>query len=435
MTLPYRHVTDHCFAEDIGARGLSHHEYEPILAACAPALEQVRAWYGDGKHPFLTVPRRRDDLPVIEREAARLRDGFDSAVVLGTGGSSLGGRTLTALVQSPFGKGKGARVHFAENVDGRSLAAMLDGLDLKRTAFVAISKSGGTVETLSQFLVCWQALEKAVGGKAAEHVLAVTQPGRSALRTLADARMIRVLDHDPDLGGRFSALSIVGLLPAMVAGLDGAAVRAGAARVLDATLGAKTPADSAPAVGAAISVALQRHKGVNATVLMPYVDSLAPFGLWFRQLWAESLGKNSKGTTPIDALGTVDQHSQLQLYLDGPADKLITIVALDSEGTGAAIPADPALAKELDWLFGRTLGDLMHACQHATWKTLANAGRPVRLIRLPVLDGRAMGAMMMHFMLETVIAAHLLGVDPFDQPAVEAGKVLARRYLAEKKPA
>jgi glucose-6-phosphate isomerase len=163
---------------------------------------------------------------------------------------------------------------------------------------------------------------------------------------------------------------------------------------------------------------------------MPYVDRLACFGLWFRQLWAESLGKRGQGTTPVNALGTVDQHSQLQLYLDGPRDKMFSVVLLDCAGTGPRV--DPALADDraLGYLTGRSVGDLMDAEGRATVETLIRNGRPTRVFRLTALDERVMGALMMHFMLETVIAAHLLGVDPFDQPAVEEGKVLTRQYLA-----
>ena len=187
-----------------------------------------------------------------------------------------------------------------------------------------------------------------------------------------------------------------------------------------------------PAVGAALAVGFARHRGVNMSVVFPYIDRLASFGLWYRQLWAESIGKDGKGTTPLRAMGTVDQHSQLQLYLDGPKDKIYTIVMGAPADQGPVIDTalfdDPALSP----LRGRRMGDLLDACQRATAETLVAKGRPVRVMRLPRVDERAMGALMMHFMLETVIAAHLFGVDPFDQPAVEQGKVLARRYMEER---
>jgi len=247
---------------------------------------------------------------------------------------------------------------------------------------------------------------------------------------------LTVLDHDPKIGGRYAALSLVGLLPAMVAGLDVAAIREGAAEVLDSALQNDDPALVPPATGAAVNVGLAREHGVSQTVLVPYSDRLEPFARWFRQLWAESLGKDGHGTTPIPAVGAVDQHSQLQLWLDGPADKLFTFVMADRKGAGARV--EPSLAEDLlaedgalGWLAGRTMGDLMEAEQRATAETLSKAGRPVRILGLKTIDLRALGALMMHYMLETMIAAHLLGVDPFDQPAVEEGKVLARRYLGE----
>ncbi len=164
---------------------------------------------------------------------------------------------------------------------------------------------------------------------------------------------------------------------------------------------------------------------------MPYLDRLAGFGLWYRQLWAESLGKAGQGLTPIRAMGTVDQHSQLQLYLDGPSDKMFTLVLGRPAGTGDRVA--PALASDpaLGYLAGRTMGDLLDAEQRATAATLAERGRPVRVIEIQRLDEAVMGGLMMHFMLETLIAAALMGVDAFDQPAVEAGKVLTRRFLDE----
>jgi glucose-6-phosphate isomerase len=267
---------------------------------------------------------------------------------------------------------------------------------------------------------------------AAQHFTAVTEPGDNPLRNFANRHGIPIIDHDPNLGGRFSVLSLVGLLPARLAGIDVVAVRAGAASVLEALRADPAPATFAPAVGAAVSVALQRERQADTTVLMPYADRLAPFGLWFRQLWAESLGKNGKGTTPVRALGTVDQHSQLQLYLDGPRDKMFTLLAAADPARGPRVPAELASDPRLDYLAGRHMGDLLAAEQRATYDTLAAAGRPVRVLSLERIDERGVGALLMHFMLETLIAADLLGVDPFGQPAVEDGKKRARAYLAAK---
>jgi glucose-6-phosphate isomerase len=175
---------------------------------------------------------------------------------------------------------------------------------------------------------------------------------------------------------------------------------------------------------------LERTKAAKVTVLMSYCDRLADFGLWYRQLWAESLGKSGEGTTPIRAIGTVDQHSQAQLYLDGPTDKMYTLVLTDTVGKGPVLPDAAAEFEGLSYLKNRTMGDLFAAAGRATAETLANNGRPTRLLHLPKVDETSMGALMMHFMLETVITAHLIGVDPYNQPAVEEGKALTREYLA-----
>jgi glucose-6-phosphate isomerase len=167
---------------------------------------------------------------------------------------------------------------------------------------------------------------------------------------------------------------------------------------------------------------MAQEQGVTQSVVMPYCDRLAWFARWYRQLWAESLGKQGRGTTPIDALGTVDQHSQLQLYLDGPADKLFTLIDVPTAGQGHRVAPDIADRPELDYLAGRTMGDLMAAEAQATAESLRAHGRPVRTMTLERLDERTLGGLLQHFMLETALAADLLAVDAYDQPAVEDGK-------------
>jgi len=283
-----------------------------------------------------------------------------------------------------------------------------------------------------QLVIVLEVLRDALGRKSpAERCLILTEPKDNPLRRLAERESIRLIDHDPGIGGRFSVLSNVGVLPALIAGLDAEALRRGAEAALSETLSAKTPRAAPAALGAAVSVGLAELHNLRATVLMPYADQLAPFGLWYRQLWAESLGKSGKGTAPICALGAVDQHSQLQLYLDGPADKMFTIVMLGQAGKGRRVPADLAADPDLAYLAGRAMGDLMEAEQQATADSLMQRGRPIRVIRLERLDEERLGALLMHFILETLIAADLFGVPAFGQPAVEQGKVLARRYLGE----
>jgi glucose-6-phosphate isomerase len=262
--------------------------------------------------------------------------------------------------------------------------------------------------------------------------LGLTEPTKSGkrngLRDLLGKYRVPVLDHHTGVGGRFSALTNVGLLPAALLGLDIAAVREGAGLSLAPILAKKKAAEVPAALGAALNVSLAAA-GKSIGVLMAYADRLERFTHWYVQLWAESLGKNGKGTTPVAALGPVDQHSQVQLYLGGPRDKLFTVITVSSAGQGPRMDAELSkLAGEPDFA-GKTIGDLVAAEGRATAETLAKNGCPVRTIHLAKLDEESLGELLMHFMLETIIAAHLLGVDAFDQPAVEEGKVLAKKYL------
>ena len=431
--MPYQHVTEHCLAEAIGEGGLSAESYARGLEACQPALARLKQQHDEGSLPLLGLPKRRDDIEAFAPVAADYRARFEDVVIFGTGGSSLGGQTLYKLVDRGFGPPTGApRLHFMDNVDPDSFGALLQALEPAKTGVIAISKSGGTAETLTQLLLLLPRFEAALGRTAlAQHITVVTEPTDNVLRRLADRFGLPSLEHDPGVGGRFSVLSITGLLPALIAGLDVAALRGGAAEVLDLALTAASAESAPPAVGAAIAVGLLHERRVGQSVIMPYVDRLASFGAWYCQLWAESLGKDGTGTTPIRAVGAVDQHSQLQLYLAGPRDKMFSLMLLDVAGAGERIDAGLADDEALAYLRGRAMGDLLDAMGRATAETLARNGRPVRLFKLRALDERTMGALLMHFMLETVIAADLLGVNAFDQPAVEEGKVLARKYLGE----
>ena len=409
--------------------------FAEVLARAGEALDFLRARHADGKLPLLHLPEKRDDIATILGYAALLRDGTTDVVFLGTGGSSLGGQTLAQLAGYAV-PGVGAlrdppRIHFMDNLDPQSYGTLLQRLPLKTSRFVAVSKSGGTGETLMQTIAALDAVKAAKLDPHA-HFLGITEPARpgkaNGLRDMLAAHQVRMMDHDPGVGGRFSVLTNVGLLPAAVCGLDIGAIRAGAADALAPVLGNKPPADVPSAVGAALSVALAASKTI--AVMMGYADRLERFTKWYVQLWAESLGKDGKGTTPIGALGPVDQHSQLQLYIAGPRDKLFTIITTAAAGRGPRMSADLSkLGGEPDFS-GKTIGDLVAAQGRATAETLAKNGCPVRTIHLPKLDERQLGELLMHFMLETIIAARLLGVDPFDQPAVEEGKVLAKKYLA-----
>lgn len=432
MNMPYTQDLTDCFAAEIGDGGLESAPFEQYLVAAEAALDRLRAAYADKSLPLLRLPERRDDLGEIAEIADWFCGAFDDVVVLGTGGSSLGGQTLYSLAgPGPGGLPATPRLHFMDNVDPHTFDALMSGLDWERTGVIAVSKSGSTVETIMQLGTLTDAIRTALGeDKISDHLIAVTEPTENPLATIARQYGCRTLDHDPNVGGRYSVLSVTGLLPAAIAGLDVERLRAGAQTVIDGLLSGDKAADFPPATGAAVSVGLNRHVGAGITVLMPYCDRLANFGLWYCQLWAESLGKQGEGTTPVRAVGTVDQHSQVQLYLDGPADKMFTLMLTDTVGQGTRAPDSFADLDGLSYLRDRTMGDLLVAAGRATAETLANNGRPLRLIRVPIIDEASMGALMMHFMLETVIAADLLGVDAFDQPAVEEGKILAREFLA-----
>ena len=436
-----------CLAGRIGDGGIPEAALEAAIAETARALDRLRGQARDprapGSLPLLAVPSARSDLTALKDVAARFRGTFDDVLVLGTGGSSLGGQTLCALAHWPVGlprkTGSGPRLHFLDNIDPATFGRIYGSLDLARTGVIVVSKSGSTAETAMQFFTLADAYIERLGKDSlAKHMVAITEPAvngkANPLRRAAGRFGIPLFEHDPGVGGRYSALTNVGLLPAMIAGLDAKKVRDGAQAALDAALAAKTPADSAPAVGAALAMTASRQ-GLSQSVLMPYVDRLAPFAFWYRQLWAESLGKDGNGTTPINALGTVDQHSQVQLYLGGPKDKLYTLIFGPAEGAGDMVMPNLATEPEFSYLVGRTMGDLLDAEQRATAETLARNGRPTRILRVASIGEESMGALMMHFMLETIIAADLLGVDPFDQPKVEEGKVLARKYLAAMGPA
>ncbi len=409
--------------------------FTELLARTADELARLHKHHAEGTLPLLRLPEKHDDIATLLGYATLLRDNTSDVIFLGTGGSSLGGQTLAQLAGFAV-PGVGAlrdppRIHFMDNLDPESYAALLQRLPLKTSRFVAVSKSGGTGETLMQTVAALDAV-KAAKLDPHQHFLGITEPGKpgkaNGLRALLGAHNVSMMDHDPGVGGRFSVLTNVGLLPAAVCGLDIGAIRAGAGDALAPVLAGKHPAEVPAAVGAALSVSLSQHKPI--TVMMAYADRLALFTKWYVQLWAESLGKDGKGTTPIGAIGPVDQHSQLQLYIAGPRDKLFTVITGAPAGKGPRMNAELSkLGGEPDF-GGKAMGDLVAAQGRATAETLAKNGCPVRTIHLPTLDERHLGELLMHFMLETIIAAHLIGVDPFDQPAVEEGKVLAKKYLA-----
>jgi glucose-6-phosphate isomerase len=430
---------DNAREQRIGPHGIADKALAAALDRAGAALDTLRARHADGGLPLLQLPEAHDDLASIREAGRRLAENATDVVILGTGGSSLGGQTLVQLAGYAV-PGIGAlrtppRLHFMDNLDPETYGALLGKLPHTTTRYVAISKSGGTAETLMQTIAALTAVKaQGLETRIPDIFLGLTEkakPGKTnGLRELLAAHHVPILDHHSGVGGRFSVLSNVGLLPAAILGLDIAAVREGAGLALAPVLAKKPAAQVPAALGAALAVALAESKGKSISVLMAYADRLERFTHWYVQLWAESLGKNGKGTTPVAALGPVDQHSQVQLFIGGPRDKLFTLVTVAGAGLGPRMDGELAKLAGEPGLGGKTIGDLVAAEGRATAETLAKNGCPVRTIHLARLDEESLGELLMHFMLETIIAAHLLGVDAFDQPAVEEGKVLAKKYLA-----
>lgn len=432
---------DLALASNIGDGGLPQTALEAAFSVVGRGMKRLAEDDASGRLPLLHMPRETGDLDSIREAASWLRRDATDVVFLGTGGSSLGGQTLAQLKDYAVpGAGRfadGPRVHFLDNLDPITFDRVLHKLPLSSTHFVAISKSGGTGETLMQAMAILSALDKAgLKARPADAFLGLSEPkkegGKNALRDLLEPEGVRFLEHHTGIGGRYSVLTNVGLLPAAVLGLDIVAIRQGAADAYEPFRAGRTVEQASAAVGAALNVAMALE-GRNIAVTMAYADRLERFTRWWVQLWAESIGKDGKGSQPVAAIGPVDQHSQLQLYLAGPNDKLFTVITTNVEGQGPAMDEKLARRAGVPEFGGKHIGDLVAAQGRATADTLARNHRPTRRIHIEKLDERAMGELLMHGMLETILTGYALGVDPFDQPAVEEGKILAKQYLAQAK--
>lgn len=383
----------------------------------------------DAASGFLQVVRRQAGLRAVEQAARRWRRRRPADLVhVGIGGSALGAETLFRALAHPFHNAlpdrrrRGPRVHFVDNVDPERIAALLETLDLRRTLVHVVSKSGTTVETAAGFQLLRERLARSLRGGWADHTIFTT--GRGALRELARAEGVEVLDFPEDVGGRYSVFTASGLLTPAVAGVDVATLLGGARRMLARIR--RAPAGNPAALAAALAFLLETRRDKPIQVLMPYADALEPLARWYVQLAAESLGKRRRrgrgvGPTPLPARGTSDQHSQVQLFVEGPADKLVTFVvarrARRELRMGGGEPAP--------YLRGVRLGDLLRAEQEGTAIALARAGRPTTTWVLPAVDPWSLGQLLLALELQTAIHAALLGVDAFDQPGVEAGKLAA----------
>lgn len=422
-----------------GTRGLAAAQVAALEARFPAVQAEVRARRAAGEYGFYGLGAQDDVLAAIGEYAARQAGRFDDLLILGIGGSALGARALLGALGTPAwnelpaaARGGRPRLTILENVDPTTVGAALARLDPRRTLVNVVSKSGGTAETMAQYLLVRAWLEAAVGAAAAEHLVFTTDPARGALRTLAAAGGIATFDVPPAVGGRFSVLTAVGLLPAALLGIDPAALLAGARTALAAAEQERLR-DNTPALFAALHHAADRELGAPLHVLMPYTDRFRDLTEWFRQLWAESLGKRLDrggrevflGPTPVGAVGATDQHSQVQLFMEGPFDKVVTFLAVDDLGPDLVIPGDPAtLPPDLAYLPGHTLGALLRAEYEATSAALARMGRMNGTLHVPAVTAETFGELIMFFQLATGFAGVFYGVDPFDQPGVELGKRL-----------
>jgi glucose-6-phosphate isomerase len=428
---------NYAMADFVGEHGLT----DADLAALQPRLEALHADLAarreDGRLGFFQLPYQTDILTDIKRVTKPLLEWCWELVVLGIGGSALGARALhQALCHPqhnfmPFNRRhQKCSLWVLDNVDPDLCYGMLDGLDLRRTAVNVISKSGGTAETLAQFLFVYQVLKSRVGeDKVRQRLILTTDPEKGVLRRLALQEGFKTLPVPPEVGGRFSVLSAVGLLPAAAAGIDIEELLAGA-RYMDVRLKHALPADNLAYRLAALYYLFATAKACPLLVFMPYASSLASLGDWFCQLWAESLGKKTDlegrvvhtGSTPIRALGATDQHSQLQLYAEGPFDKLITFVEVENFKHQVEIPARWVENDDLAYLGGRSLNELIRTEYAATAFSLMRAGRPNLTLKVPEVNAFTMGQLIMLLETATVAAGFLFHVNPLDQPGVEAGK-------------
>lgn len=416
--------------------------WDGARAALATAHADVMRQHSLRLLGFIDLPRYErllDQCLTIAAWATEERRVSD-VVVLGIGGSALGPVALrTALCLPGWNmldervRAGRPRLHVLDNIDPVTISAVLDRVELTRTLFLVVSKSGGTAETMAQYLVVRDRLHRA-GLAVVNHLVIVTDPEKGALRPLARRDHLRAADIPPNVGGRFSVLSPVGVLPAALIGIDVRALLAGAAEMA-LRCATDDPSKNPALAYAGLQWLADTRLGRRIHVFMPYSDPLRDFAAWFVQLWAESLGKIVPGThehvgpTPIAALGATDQHSQVQLFMEGPADKTITLVAVRQGGADVTIPAAQSEGADLAYLGGHTLGELLDVERRATAGALAQRGRPNMTLLLERVDARHVGALIMMLELATAYAGALYGVNAFDQPGVELGKQFAYAIL------
>ncbi len=423
-------------ADSVGPQGgLTDGELDGLGERFAQAANALSARIEAGEIGFMNVATDRAALGALRAVHAALHPALRDVLVLGIGGSSLGARALLealrgsqSLPQPPGSKQP--RMHFPDNSDPFVLSVLLERLEPRDTAVLVVSKSGGTVETAAQMSIVRAWLERAIGAEGLrKRWVAITDPKSGSLRATAEREGWLTLPIPPNVGGRFSALTGAGLLPLALAGGDVEGLLGGAAAMAARCLRPELRGNPA-GILAAVHYLQHLKKGRSIHVMMPYSDRLRAFAAWYVQLWAESLGKRKNregqvvesGPTPVPAVGATDQHAQMQLFMEGPRDKLLTFIAVEQSERDLTIPE--ASGTEA-YLSGVALSQLLAAERRGTTEALASDGRPSITLHLPRVDARGMGELLMVYEAATALAGELYGIDPFDQPGVELGKRLA----------
>lgn len=418
----------------IGGEGITDAELSAAGAEARAAYDKFTAMRGTGMTAWADLPYNQDKIvgDILEC-AADVRKNFDNFVVLGIGGSALGPiAVFTALCHFRHNdladEKRGLKFFVEDNVDPERMLALLDVVDVKRTVFNVITKSGATSETMSQYLIISDILKKAVGKDWNKHIIATTSESKGNLIKLAKKEGFKTFYIPDGVGGRFSELCPVGLLPAAVLGIDVKGLLSGAA-AMDKRCASGEISEN-PALAAAMLQYIAMKKGKNITVMMPYADSLKYMADWYCQLWGESLGKAvdldgnvvHAGQTPVKSLGVTDQHSQVQLYTEGPFDKVVTFIGVERFRGDVTIADGAEEFPDVNFLCGHTLGELINTERVATEYALTRSGHMNNTVMLPEISAESVGELLMFFQLQTAYCGALLNIDTFNQPGVEEGK-------------
>jgi len=415
--------------------GVSRDRWEAFWPQAQRAWWQLQQQRSKGELAFLDLPYTKGSEEVLKAVEA-FRGDFDPVVLLGIGGSCLGPQALAEAIFHPWmrasgraGQG-GPQAFFLDNVDPETCSHALEVAREGNPLVIAVSKSGTTAETLAQLLLFLRMLKDRFPEDWRGRLVVITDPERGPLRAFAQAEGLTALEIPPQVGGRFSVLSAVGIFPAGVLGVEVEEVLLGAIE-MDRELRRE---EGNPALeSAGLLYLLHKEGGKGIWITCPYSDALVGLSAWRGQLIGESLGKRQdKAPTPVGARGTTDQHSQLQLWLEGPRDKVIGFLTVEEPRAQAPIPQADLPGEEASCLQGKEIGELLEAERRATEYVLTQRGCPNYTIRLKTVSPRALGSLFFLWEVETVLLGSFYGVNPFDQPAVEKGKRLTWGLMGRK---